>query len=238
MKFILTITLLTLLTTWTYSQKLYKAVESADINKVIELLDKGEDPNEYSNNGLFPLWRATTDNQFEISKLLIEKGANVNQKSLVSPGFSSSIVGPCQDGNLALVKLLIENGVDLETKEFRDFTPIRIAARNGHFNIVKYLAVQGAKIDARALDGATPLEHAASKGHFEIVKYLIEKGANVNNKDEGGDFPLGEAARSGYLDIITLLIESGAKLDLKNNEKLTALEIARQQGQNKAVALI
>lgn len=238
MKITLTVILLFLLTTSVYSQKLYKAVESSDYDKVKELLDKGADPNEYSKNGLFPLWRATADNNIEISKLLIQRGANVKQKSKISPGFSSSIVMPCQEGNLEIVKLLVENGMDVNVKEYVDFTPLRIAARNGHLNIIQYLTEKGADIDPKAKDGATPLAHAASKGHVEIVKYLIEKGANVNNIDDEGDFPLGEAAKNGYLDVIKLLIDNGAKLDLKNKKKLTALELAKQHGQNKAAILI
>lgn len=149
MKLSLTTTLFIFITTLTYSQKLFKAVENADFDKVKLLLEKGEDPNEYSKNGLFPLWRAVADNNFEIAKLLIEKGANVKQKSKVSPGFTSSIVSPCQDGNLEMLRLLIENGVDVDVKEYRDFTPLRIAARNGHLELVKYLADKGAKIDPR-----------------------------------------------------------------------------------------
>lgn len=238
LKFILTFFFVALFTTQIYSQKLYKAVENADHNKVMELLAIGEDVNEYSKNGLFPLWRAAADNNLQIAELLILKGANVKQKSKVSPIFSSAVVLPCQNGNLEMVKLLIENGLHVDFKEHRDFTPLRIAARNGHLEIVQYLVDKGATIDLRAKDGATPLEHAAAKGHFEIVKYLIGKGANVNNIDNEGDFPLGEAAKNGYLEIIALLIDSGAQLDLKNKEKLTALDLARIHGQSKAVVLI
>lgn len=226
------------ITTIGYSQKLYKAVENGDIEKVKTLLEKGADVAEYNKDGLFPLWRATADNNYEITALLIKNAADVNQAIKVEPGNSTPIEMPCQEGYLDIVKLLVENGADVNFKGYRDFTPIRVAARNGHLEIVQYLAHHGAEIDIKAMDGATPLEHAASKGHFEIVKFLIENGANVNNKDIDGDFSLGEAAKLGYLDIIQLLIENGADLNLKNKEKKNAYNLAKDRGQKKAADLI
>jgi len=221
-----------------HSQKLYKAVEKGNIKKVKSLLKKEVNISEYNKKGLFPLWRSTADNNYEISELLIKYGANVNQVNKVPPANSTSIELPCQEGYFEIVKLLVENDADVNFKGYRDFTPIRIAARNGHLKIVKYLAQNGAHIDIKAMDGATPLEHAASKGHYEIVKFLIEKGANVNNKDKDEDFSLGEAAKRGYLNIIQLLIDNGADLNLKNKGKKNAFVLAKERGQKKAAELI
>lgn len=238
LKLALPFAFLILFTTPIYSQKLFEAVEKLDLARVKELLDKGADPNEYSKNGLFPLFRAVDSENTEIASLLIQHGANVKQRTKVGPAFFSSIVGPCQDGHLEMVKLLIENGVDVDVKEFRDFTPLRIAARNGHADIVQYLVEKGATIDTRAMDGATPLEHAAAKGHTDIVKYLLEKGANPNIIDKEGDFPLGEATKNGHLEIVKLLLENGAQLNVKDAKNLTALDLAKQHGQSKAAAMI
>jgi ankyrin repeat protein len=221
-----------------YSQKLYKSVEKENFEKVKSLLQKEEDPNEYYSNGLFPLWRATADNNYEISELLIKSGANVNQEAKVPPSQSTSIEIPCQEGYLEIVQLLVENGANVNSEGFRGFTPIRIAAMNDHLEIVKYLALNGANIDKKAMDGATPLEHAASKGHFKVVKFLVQEGANINNKDKEGDFPIGEAAKYGYLDIIQYLIENDADLTLKNDNNKTAYVLAKERGQSKSAELI
>ena len=235
-KFLLFILLLCTINT--FAQNLIKAVEKNDLEKVETLLEKGEDPNEYNEEGLFPLWRATANNNVAMTKLLLENGANVDQENKTSSGNLTSLIFPSQEGYLEIVQLLVEHGADVNYNAFRGFTPIRIAARNGHLKIVKFLAENGADIDSKAMDGATPLEHAASKGHYEIVKFLIEKGANVNNKDEEGDFPIGEAAKYGYTDIIKLLIENNADLSLKNAEDKTAYDLAKERGQNKAAELI
>ncbi|MCP9198837.1 ankyrin repeat domain-containing protein [Gramella sp. GC03-9] len=227
-----------LVTISTFSQELFEAVDNEDYEKVKSLLEQENDPLEYSSTGLFPLWRATADNNYEISKLLIAHGADVNQEINVPPSTSTPIEIPCQEGYFEIVKLLVENGADVNHVGFRGFTPIRIAAMNDNLEIVKFLAASGANIDARAMDGATPLEHAASKGHFEVVKFLVQQGANVNNVDEEGDFPIGEAAKYGYLDIIDLLIENNADLNLKNADNKNAYTLAKERGQRKAAKLI
>ena len=226
------------ISTSSYSQKLYKAVEKNDIEKVEKLIKKGEDVNQYYKNGLFPLWRATADNNYKISSTLIEAGAKVNQINKVPPANSPSIELPCQEGYLEIIRLLVENGANVNYIGYKKFTPIRIAARNGHFEIIKYLAENGAEIDARAEDGATPLEHAAYKGHIEIVKYLVEKGANINNIDKEGDFPIGEAAKQGRIVVVQYLIEQGADLTLKNDKKKNAYDLAIENGQKKVAVLI
>ncbi|UJH92801.1 ankyrin repeat domain-containing protein [Antarcticibacterium sp. 1MA-6-2] len=221
-----------------YAQKLYRAVEDGDIDKVTTLLAKNADVAEYNKKGLFPLWRSAADNNYEISELLIKSGADVNQKNKVAPGNSTPIQIPCQEGYFEIVRLLVNNGADVNLKGYLEFTPIRVAAQNGHMDIVRFLSENGAEIDTKARDGATPLEHAASKGHFEIVKYIVENGADVNNINAEGDFPIGEAAKSGHLTIIQLLIDNGANLSLKNNQGKNAFELAKEKNQTKAADLI
>ena len=93
-------------TTFGYSQRLYKAVEKGDIEKVKSLIKKNADISKYNKKGLFPLWRATADNNYEISELLIKNGADVNQVNKVKPGNSTPIEYPCQEGYIEIVKLL------------------------------------------------------------------------------------------------------------------------------------
>lgn len=236
-KLLLTITMV-MLVSLMYSQKLYRAVEKGDAEKVEKLIKKGEDVNEYHKNGLFPLWRASADGNYAICKLLILNGADVMQKSKVEPGNPSAIVLPCQNGDLRMVKLLIENGFEIEHREYLGFTPLRIAAFNGHFDIVRYLVEQGAEIDSKADDKATPLSHAAAKGHVDIVDFLIDEGADVNIKDRDGDFPLGLAAEEGHVEIVKLLLKNGADVKMKNAENKTALQIARENGHSKVAELI
>jgi ankyrin repeat domain-containing protein 50 len=81
-------------------------------------------------------------------------------------------------GHEALVKLLLEKGAELETKdEEYGQTPLSWAARNEHEAVVKLLLEKGAKLETKDDIGRTPLSWAAEKGHEAVVKLLLEKGA-------------------------------------------------------------
>lgn len=147
-------------------------MEKGDYNRTQELIKKGQKVNKYNIDGLFPLWRAVTNNDTAIVELLLKHGANPNQ-GVKKTGNAKPLDMACQEGLLDVIKILVKYGADVNDKGFRGQTPIRTAARNGWLDVIKYLVGNGAEFDMPANDGATPLESAAAKGHLEIVKILI-----------------------------------------------------------------
>ena len=86
-----------------------------------------------------------------------------------------------EQGHGPVVSLLLDQGVDIDSKEASLFaTPLHLAARNGHKNICKILLDHKARINARNHFYSTPLTEAARGGHLEVVKFLVEKGADIN----------------------------------------------------------
>ncbi len=73
--------------------------------------------------------------------------------------------------HLEVIKLLIENGVDVTA---HDNSAIIYTSRNGHLEVVKYLIDNGA--DVTAQDNLAIIL-ASREGHLEIVKLLKKHGA-------------------------------------------------------------
>ena len=71
-------------------------------------------------------------------------------------------------GHEAVVKLLLEKGAELETKDSDGQTPLWRAAGIGHE--VKLLREKGAELEAKDKYGRTP--RAARDGHEAVVKLL------------------------------------------------------------------
>jgi ankyrin repeat protein len=220
------------------AQDLIKAVEEKSYNEVGSLLKSGAKINKTNKIGQFPLWTAVWNDDTAMVKLLIANGANVGQRFEKKEVTSNCLEIACQNGSADIVRILIENGAEVDGNGFHGHSPLRIASRNGRIAIVKYLIDKGAIIDSKGDDQATPLESAAGKGHLEIVQMLVEKGANVNHQDKELDSPLGEAARSGFIEVVQYLLSKGANPSLKNDKNQSAEDLARIGGQAKVEALL
>jgi hypothetical protein len=89
-----------------------------------------------------------------------------------------------RNGYEAVVKLLLEKGAELESKDNRyGQTPLSWAAGSGHEAVVKLLLEKGAELESKSRNGQTPLSWAAEDGHEAVVKLLLEKGAELESKD-------------------------------------------------------
>jgi len=153
-------------------------------------------------------------------------------------------------GHFEIVKLLIEHGVDINARaEDHGHNPhhhelpktaLHFAARSGHIEIVKLLLEHGADINAKVSPGLkTALHFAAENGHIESVKLLLEHGADINAKEGLRDkTALHFAARSGHIEIVKLLLEHGADINAKAMGRMTALEVAKDEGQTKVFGFI
>ncbi|CZR58258.1 uncharacterized protein PAC_08149 [Phialocephala subalpina] len=107
-----------------------------------------------------------------------------------------------KEGQQAVVRLLLENGAELETKDGYSQTPLSWAARKGHEAVVKLLLDKGAELETKDGYSQTPLSWAARNGHEAIVKLLLDKGAELETKDRYSQTPLSWAARKGHEAIV------------------------------------
>lgn len=111
-----------------------------------------------------------------------------------------------ENGHEAMVKLLLEKGSELVSKEnLYGQMPLLLAAQGGHEAVVKLLLKNGAELDPKDGWGRTSLSLAAEKGHRAVVELLLEKGANLESKDASGKTPLHWAVRNGHEEVMTLL---------------------------------
>ena len=117
-------------------------------------------------------------------------------------------------GNQEMVKILIENGADINTINKKGDTPLTYAIQKGSKKMTRVLIEQGADINAMGKDGYTPLTYAIQKGNKEIMKMLLESGVDVNKKDGIGNTPISLAIKKGKFSISYLLIKRKVKCDL------------------------
>lgn len=153
---------------------LHLATTNNDTQKVKEILESRSDfrlkAPEYS------LYTAITKNNYEISKMLLEYGIEIN--FMHSGG--TVLYWAAQEKNFEGVKILLEAGANPEIKAINNMTPLVISVQEHHFNITKLLIEAGANIEETNGLGATPLYLASYFGYDDIVKLLLDHGANKN----------------------------------------------------------
>ena len=134
--------------------------------------------------------------------------------------------------NIAIVKKLLEKGVNVNLKNFRNSTALIIAAYGNDIEILRILLENGADINAVNINGNTALIIAAESGYKTIVEELIAADADLNVINNRGMTALIEAAANEDKEIIVReLISAGADVNIKSKDYgWTALMIACENG--------
>jgi ankyrin repeat protein len=129
-----------------------------------------------------PAVAALAGRHFELAQLL-----HRNKSSLESRGCCeiAPLHTAAYHGDLEMVQVLLECGVDVNAKNAYGHTPLDFALSRVQPNEVALLSIaQGADPNTRNMKGFTPLHRAAENGWIEIVRLLIEHGANIEVKDK------------------------------------------------------
>lgn len=161
----------------------------------------------------------------KIIKLLLENGANVDQKDKDNlDAFFFAKDNPEVNAMLQLKKAEI---AFLE------------AAKTGDEKTVKNL-IKKNKLNLNLKNsGKTALIHAAAGGFEEIVAALLKENANPNIiEDIGGDTALNYAVAGNYINIANLLLKNGADPEIANFNAVTALIQAQRRGYKEMEELI
>ena len=149
---------------------------------------------------------------FELIKSIIKQGGAGIKKS------NAHNITPLQYAingkNNELIKLLIENGIDVNTKT-QSGDPILHLVIND-LELAEFLIEKGADVNARDRYEKTALHLAAQNNNFELFKLLIQNGADVNARDRYEKTALHLAAQNNNFELFKLLIQNGANINDKD----------------------
>ena len=140
------------------------------------------------------------------------------------------LVVAAEKGHLAVVKLLLDHGANIERRDSKGWSPLSYAAETGHEAVVELLLYHGANTEAGDKDGGTPLSYAAGNGHDAVVKLLLDHGASIERRDSKGWSPLSYAAGNGHDAVVLLLLKRGANVEANDKDGRTPLSYAAETG--------
>ena len=159
---------------------------SADVTKL--LVQHFSNVDCLDNDHRTPSFIAATMGHVGHLMTLFERGANLNHTAtyldVETASHSQDPVNECkrrkceysllhtaaQEGNVNVVKFLIQHNVSISRTTGSNNTAIQLAAANGHLETVETLKNAGGILDG------TSLHHAAVGGHKNVVRYLQKEG--------------------------------------------------------------
>jgi len=197
-------------------EPIHAAARQGNIEAVKQHLAAGADVNAIDHEGNTPLHHAVYNDQTEIIRLLIDKGAEVNGKRKAANHEKG--VAPLHTATwrstIETMELLIDNGADVNMKRADGAIALHYAVWFGLKEKAEFLLSKGSDVKARDgnNEGATPLHVAVWKSpNNGIVELLIENEADVNDKNNSGETPLDWAIKFDETDIADLLRKHGGK---------------------------
>ena len=133
-------------------------------------------------------------------------------------------------GNIPLLKLLIDNGANVDAVTNLGKNVMHMAAEGNQPSMIIYLITEEHQ-SSQCVDesGSTPLHWACYAGAEEAVNFLLNLNVDINEQDKEKLTPLHLATNEGRENIVLKLLQKNADKDLANKKGELPIDIARKK---------
>ena len=226
----------------TDNKKIFEYIKDGKIQGVEKCINENHQIlNSKSSLGDTPLILAVKKGNIQIIKLLLNKGANPNEKDDENnwTPLYWAINNIYINNNYEIVEILIKKKSSLKIKDKFGYTPLHWAAKKNEFRICKLLINQRKiNINSKTKTGFTPLMLSVVDDDEEAVKItslLIANGAEVDLQDDKGRTALIYAVINNSLPNIKILLNSKANVNIADEQSKTAIDYAESRKVKKLI---
>lgn len=199
---------------------------------------KGMDPNSLDPAGLTPLEYAVRDSDEDMAVMLLDSGADVNQKDAKG---GTALMAAAAYNRLDTLELLLDDyEADPNIVRSDGMTALMFAQQYGHSEAEALLMEYRAKSTVEMNSSINAqLLLAAETGNVAGAQNLLGQGADVNARYYNTrTTPLIEAVMAGHAGMVTLLLNSGADANLSDANAKRASAYAKEQGESAILGLL
>jgi beta-lactamase regulating signal transducer with metallopeptidase domain len=161
--------------------------------------------------------------------------------------YRDEVIHAAKRADVARLKMLIDQGFDINHSFDGDGTALLIAAKRGNLDAVGFLLDQGADPNIPSPGDGNPLIAAAGAGQVDVVDTLLARGARVDEVVPDDENALITACAMGRPQVVRHLIAFGADVNLgvevaanydHPTEIRTPLSMARRGGHDDVVRIL
>jgi ankyrin repeat protein len=205
-----------------------------DVLRVTQLLlEQGIDVNVRDKDHETPLHVASSMGLFENTRLLLDYGAKADAENVHGqiPLHLVSKCHPYNDEHANIVRLLLQQEVDVNARDKHMETPLHFASSRGRCDVALALLDHDADVHAQNVDGRTPLHQVSMVSEYQkhdyhrLAQLMLERGADVNARDKDQETPLHSASYMSKLGVARVLLDHGANIHARNVQGQTPLHI-------------
>ncbi|XP_036050139.1 uveal autoantigen with coiled-coil domains and ankyrin repeats isoform X2 [Onychomys torridus] len=195
-----------------YDDRLMKAAERGDVEKVASILaKKGVHPGKLDVEGRSAFHVVASKGNLECLNAILTHGIDVATSD--SAGRNALHLAAKYGHALCLQKLLQYN-CPTEHADLQGRTALHDAAMADCPSSIQLLCDHGASVNAKDIDGRTPLVLATQMCRPTICQLLIDRGADINSRDKQNRTALMLGCEYGCRDAVEVLVKNGADVTL------------------------
>lgn len=154
-----------------------RALENGEVETIDLFVRANFNIHLTDDNGTPPLLIALKKGHTIIARILLNAGADVNEKDKLGLTPLMLACGKPTFGYRDIAETLIKKGAHINVRDALGYTPLLLALSGGTIDIAEMLINKGADVSVRTRKGETPLSLAQQAQCTDIVDLLISKGA-------------------------------------------------------------
>ncbi|KAI5623992.1 uveal autoantigen with coiled-coil domains and ankyrin repeats isoform X1 [Silurus asotus] len=223
-------------TNWNkYDERLIKAVESDDVDKVTSALKKGAVATKLDADGRSSLHLAACNGLINSLNVFLTHGVNLRTADAAG---KTALHLSSRGGYSACVQRLLQCKSPVDSTDLQGRTSLHEASYGGHTTIIKMLCGSGAAVSAVDKDGRSPLMIAALMGHSRACQQLLNCGASVNLQDKQNKTALLLACEHICREVVEVLLKYKADVTAVDMHGHDSCHYARLSGDQALITMI
>ncbi|CAI8045066.1 Kinase D-interacting substrate of 220 kDa [Geodia barretti] len=200
------------------------ASQNGHVEVVDKLLQHGATVDLKEKNGWSSLMAASQEGHVEVVDKLLQHGATVD---LQDKGDNTALTHACRGNDFTTVSILLSAGAHPNVCNKAGQTPLLLAVRKNNMAIVRELVNARVDVDHMYQNGLSSLMLCCVEGNSEMANLLLEAQADTDlQQSSTGYTALMFACKGGHLDTVIGHMEHGANSAIKNQEGMTASDVA------------